>query len=47
MTFNRSITTKKFALDFSQQKSNLYAEQKKTAALEQHLKDMESGQLQV
>jgi hypothetical protein len=43
MTLTRSITTKKFAMDFSDQKRDLYVEQKKTAALEQHLKEMESA----
>ncbi len=43
MTSTRSITTKKFAMDFSQQKRDLNAEQKKTAAQEQCLKKMESA----
>jgi hypothetical protein len=43
MTSNRSVTTKKFAMDFSQQKRDLNVEQKKTAVLEQCLKDMESA----
>jgi hypothetical protein len=43
MTLNPSITTKKFAMDFSQQKRDHNAGQKKTAAIEQHLKDMESA----
>jgi hypothetical protein len=43
MTLNQSVTTKKFALDFSQQKRDLNAEQKTTAALEQRLKDLESA----
>jgi len=43
MTSNQSVTTKKFALNFSQQKKDLNAEQKKTAALEQHLREMESS----
>jgi hypothetical protein len=34
---------KKFALDFSQQKRDFNAEQKKTVALDQRLKDMESA----
>jgi hypothetical protein len=42
MILNQSVTTKKFARDFSQQKRDLNAEQKKSAALEQCLKDMES-----
>jgi hypothetical protein len=43
MTSNRSVTTKKFALNFSQQKKDLNAEQKETAALEQCLREMESA----
>jgi hypothetical protein len=43
MTLTRSIATKKIAMDFSQQKRDLNAEQKKTAALEQRLKAMESA----
>jgi hypothetical protein len=43
MTLTRSVTTKKFAMDFSQQKRDLNAEQKKTAALEQCFKEMESA----
>jgi hypothetical protein len=43
MILNRSVTTKKYAMDFSQQKRDLNAEQKKTTALEQYLKDMESA----
>ncbi len=43
MTSNRSVTKKKFVLDFSQQKKDLNAEQKKTAALEQCLREMESA----
>jgi hypothetical protein len=43
MTSNQSVTTKKFALSFSQQKEDLNAEQKKTAALEQCLREMESA----
>ncbi len=42
MTLTRSVTTEKFAMDLSQQNRDLNAEQKKTAALEQCLKDMES-----
>ncbi len=42
MTSNQSVTTKKFALDFSQQKKDLNAEGKKIAALEQRLRVMES-----
>jgi hypothetical protein len=41
MTSTQSLTTKKFSMDFSQQKRDLNAEQKKTAALEQCLKEME------
>jgi hypothetical protein len=43
MTSTRSVTTKKFAMDFSQLKRDLNAKQKKTAALEQSLKEMESA----
>jgi hypothetical protein len=43
MTSNQSVTMKKFALNFSQQKKDLNAEQKKTAALEQRLREMESA----
>ena len=43
MTSTQSVTMKKFAMDFSQQERDLNAEQKKTAAIEQHLKDMESA----
>jgi hypothetical protein len=43
ITLNGSVTTQKFAMDFSQQKWDLSAEQKKTAALEQCLKEMESA----
>ena len=43
MTSNRSVTTKKYALHFSQQKKDLNEEQKKTAALEQRLREMESA----
>jgi hypothetical protein len=42
MTSNCCVTTKKFALDFSQQKKDLNAEQKRTAALEHCLREMES-----
>jgi hypothetical protein len=41
MTSTRSVTTKKFAMDFSQNKKDLNAEQKKTALLEQRLREME------
>ena len=43
MTSTQSLTTKKFSMDFSQQKRDLNAEQKKIAALEQCLKEMESA----
>jgi hypothetical protein len=43
MTSNQSVTTEKFALNFSQQKKDLNAERKKTAALEQCLREMESA----
>jgi hypothetical protein len=43
MTSNCSVTTKKFALDFSQQKKDLNAEKKRTASLEQCLREMESA----
>jgi hypothetical protein len=43
MTSNRSVTTKKYALHFSQQKKDLNEEQKKTASLEQRLREMESA----
>ena len=43
MTSNRSVTTKKYALHFSQQKKDLNEERKKTAALEQRLREMESA----
>jgi hypothetical protein len=43
MTSNRSVTTKKYALLFSQQKKDLNEERKKTAALEQRLREMESA----
>ena len=42
MTSNRSVTTKKYALHFSQQKKDLNEEQKKTVALEQRLREIES-----
>jgi hypothetical protein len=43
MTLTGSVTTKKFAMDFSQQKRDLNVEQKKTAALEQCFQEMESA----
>ena len=45
MTPDCSVTTKKYALHFSQQKKNLNEEQNKTAALEQGLREMESALL--
>ena len=45
MTSNCSVTTKKYALHFSQQKKDLNEERKKTAALEQRLREMESALL--
>jgi hypothetical protein len=42
MTLTRSVTTKKFDMDLSQNKKDLNVEQKKTALLEQHLQEMES-----
>jgi hypothetical protein len=39
MTSTRSVTTKKYAMDFSQNKKDLNAERKKTAILEQRLKE--------
>ncbi len=41
MTLTWSVTTKKFAMDFSQNKKDLNAEWKKTALLEQRLREME------
>ena len=43
MTSNRSVTTKKYALHFSQQKKDLNEERKKTAALEQRIREMETA----
>jgi hypothetical protein len=43
MTSNCSVTTKKYALHFSQQKKDLNEEGKKMAALEQQLREMESA----
>jgi hypothetical protein len=43
MTSIRSVTTKKFAMDFRQNKKDLNAERKKTALLEQCLREMESA----
>ena len=45
MTSNYSVTTKKYALLFSQQKKDLNEERKKTEALEQRLREMESALL--
>jgi hypothetical protein len=42
-TSTRSVTTKKCALNFKQQKSNLNTERKKNALLEQRLREMESA----
>ena len=41
MTSTRSVITKKFAMNFSQNKKDLNAERKKTALLEQRIKEME------
>jgi hypothetical protein len=38
-----SVTTKKFVMNFSQNKKNLNAERKKTALLDQRIKEMESA----
>jgi hypothetical protein len=43
MTSTQSVTTKKFAMDFSQIKKDLNAERKRTAILEQRLREMESA----
>ncbi len=43
MTLTWSVITKKFAMDFSQQKRDLNVEWTKTAAQEQCLKEMESA----
>jgi hypothetical protein len=42
MTLTQSVTTKKIAMDFSQNKKDLNVERKKTALLEQRLREMES-----
>ena len=42
-TSTRSVTTKKFAMNFKQQKSDLNAEKKKNAQLEQRLREMEAA----
>ena len=43
MPSTRSVTTKKFAMNFSQNKKDLNAERKKTALLEQRINEMESA----
>ncbi len=43
MTLTQSVTMKKFAMDFGQNKKDLNAERKKTAILEQRLREMESA----
>jgi hypothetical protein len=42
-TSTRSVTTKKYAIYFKQQKTNLKAEKKKNALLEQQLWEMEAA----
>jgi hypothetical protein len=42
-TSTRLVTTKKYALNFKQQKSDLNAKRKKNALLEQCLREMESA----
>ena len=42
-TSARSVTTKKYAMNFKQQKTNLNAERKKNALLEQRLREMEAA----
>jgi hypothetical protein len=42
-TLTRSVTTKKFAMNFKQQKTDLNAERKKNAELEQRLCEMEAA----
>jgi hypothetical protein len=42
-TSTRSVTTKKYALNFKQQKTDLNVERKKNALLEQRLREMESA----
>ncbi len=39
----RSVTTKKFAMNFKQQKADLNIERKKNAQLEQQLREMEAA----
>jgi hypothetical protein len=43
MTSTRSVTTKKFAMNFSKNKKDLNVERKKTTLLEQRIKEMESA----
>ncbi len=43
MTSTRTVTTKKFAMDFSQNKKDLNAEGKKTALLEKGLREIKSA----
>jgi hypothetical protein len=43
MTLTQSVTTNKITMDFSQNKKDLNAECKKTALLEQRLREMESA----
>ena len=42
-TLTRSVTTKKFAMNFKQQKADLNIERKKNAQLEQRLRKMEAA----
>ncbi len=42
-TSTRSVTTTKFAMNFKQQKTDLNAERKKNAQLEQRLREMEAA----
>ena len=42
-TLTRSVTTKKFAMNFKQQKADLNIERKKNAQLEQQLREMEAA----
>jgi hypothetical protein len=42
-TSARSVTTKKYAMDFKQQKTDLNTERKKNALLEQRLREMEAA----
>jgi hypothetical protein len=42
-TSTRSMTTKKYAMNFKQQKTDLNAERKKNALLEQRLREMEAA----